>query len=233
MMSARHPLILIPGLLCNHKLWTYQRDALEKLTSIIFADITGVDSIENMALKILDNAPQKFDLAGLSMGGYVALEIMRIAPDRVNKLVLLNTTYREVSTATITDRLRAIELAKAGLFAKLLAETIGQCYAASNKSNTKILKLDKEMALEVGPEVYIQQQTAIMNRRSYADILPLIRNPTLIIAGEEDEITPPQHSVEMAGSLYNAKLVVLKDCGHISTFERPREVTEEMTAFLR
>jgi pimeloyl-ACP methyl ester carboxylesterase len=229
---AAETLVLVPGLACTERLFQAQTAALSGSRPILIADNRHDDSIPGMARRILEAAPERFAIAGLSMGGYVTLEVLRQAPERVCRLALLDTSARADPPEARENRERLIELARSGRFEAVHQALWPRLVHPSRLSDGALEAVVREMEEETGPEAYIRQQRAIMARPDSRDLLPGIEIPTLVLVGAEDQITPPDLAREMAEAVEWASLVVIPECGHLSTLERPEAVTEAMRAWL-
>lgn len=231
-MTTRTPLLLLPGLLCNAELWRPQIEGLAEIAQITVADLTQDDSIAGMAERALAAAPERFALAGLSMGGYVAQEIMRRAPDRVLRLALLDTSAR-ADTADLSARRKGlIELASKGKFKGVTPRLLPILIHPARLGDEALVSVVTSMAEAVGKETFLRQQSAIMGRVDGRPDLARFTCPTLVLCGREDALTPLAASEEMAAAIPNATLVVLNGCGHLSTLERPEAVTAQLRAWL-
>ncbi|NWB99624.1 alpha/beta fold hydrolase [Pseudomonas gingeri] len=225
------PLVLLPGLLCDERLWAHQKSAFEPTRDLFIPDLTRDASIVEMARRTLDEAPPVFALAALSMGGYVAMEIMRQAPGRVAKLALLDTMVRPDSEARAQARRGLLALAQMGRFKgvtpKLLPRLIHpRCIG------TPVAQLVQDMAEAIGKEGFVHQQQAIIERFDYRPILRDIVVPTLIVVGDNDEITPPVESEMIHQSIPHSSLVVLPECGHLPPLEYPERITQLLSEWL-
>ena len=227
------PLVFIPGLLCDSLLWAPQIGALSDISDCWVAHPTSFDSIEYLADELLRNSPfQKFALAGLSMGGYVALEVMRQAPDRVLRLALLDTNAR-ADTSDQSDRRRAlIDLARSGQFAAVTQALIPVLVNRARSYDPQIVGTIRTMARNVGIEAFYRQESAIIRRIDSLPHLGAIRCPALVLCGRQDVITPPALHQEIAHGISGAKLAIIEDCGHLSTIEQPEEVNAALRAWL-
>lgn len=232
-MSARTPLVLLPGLLCDAALWRHQTDTLADIAEITVADLTGDDRFDDMARTVLKAAPETFALAGLSMGGYVAHEIMRQAPDRVTRLALLDTSAR-ADTPEQSERRRAfIEQTRRGDFKGVTSRLLPMLIHPDRLEDGDLTGTITTMAEGVGREAFLRQQNAIMNRPDCRRDLGAIHCPTLVLCGRQDALTPLAGHQEMADGIPDSKLVVIEDCGHMAPLERPRAVSAVMRYWLQ
>ncbi len=225
------PVVLIPGLLCTPRLYREQLEALWRLGPVIVADHTRDDSMGGIARRILSQAPPRFALIGLSMGGYASFEILRQAPERVAKLALLNTTARPDVPEQTEGRKKQIDLAQSGGFDKIAGLLFPRFVAASRHGDRELEAIVRTMAAETGPAAFVRQQTAIMTRIDSRPSLAAIRCPTLVVGGEHDALMPADRAAEMAAGIPNARQLVVPDCGHLSTLEQPEVLTRALTEF--
>lgn len=231
-MSEKQNLILLPGLLCDPRLWAAQVEGLSDIADITVADMTKDDSIPGMVRRALETAPPEFAVAGLSMGGYAALEFMSQAPERVTRLALLDTGPRADTPEQTTRRRDLIALADRGQFKAVSPKLLPLFIHEDRISDEALVAEITAMADAVGKDAFLRQQTAIMNRADKRPELPAISCPTLVLCGRQDMLTPLALSEEMAGLIPDAELVVIEDCGHLSTMERPDAVNAAMRAWL-
>jgi pimeloyl-ACP methyl ester carboxylesterase len=225
-------ILFIPGLNCTGELYAPQIAALGHAHECQVADHGVADDMGAIAQAILARAPERFALVGLSMGGYVAYEIMRQAPDRVEKLALLDTRAQADSDEDAERRRQTIALAKSGQFDRLHAIFWQRLVHPARLSDAALEETARRMVRETGPERFIRQQTAVLNRPDYRDGLSAIRVPTMVLVGREDVITPPEHAKALVAAIPGADYVEVPDCGHLSTLERPEAVTAALAAFL-
>jgi pimeloyl-ACP methyl ester carboxylesterase len=219
------PTVLIPGLTCSARLYAGQIPALWRFGPVTVADHTRDDTMAAIARRILAAAPPRFALAGLSMGGYIAFEIMRQAPDRVAKLALLDTGARAEAPEQTERRKVVIALAKSGRYAEV-PDIAFPLYVHRNRHNDAGLKQTvRMMAEETGVDAFLRQQQAIITRPDSRPGLGAIKCQTLVLVGDGDEATPPELAREIAGAVGGARLVVIPACGHLSTLEQPDKVT--------
>lgn len=226
------PTVLVPGLLCSPRLYAEQLPALWQFGPVSVASHHHDDSMAAIADRILAAAPPRFALAGLSMGGYLAFEIMRQAGHRVTRLALLNTTARSDTPEQTHRRQDQITLARAGQFAEVADRLYRQWVRPAKRGDRALRHVVRQMADETGPEAFVRQQTAIMNRPDSLDRLAAIDCPTLVMAGASDDVTTPEHAAEIADRVPGARLVLIPDCGHLSTLEQPTAVTRALVSWL-
>ncbi|CAN7806951.1 alpha/beta fold hydrolase [Paraburkholderia hospita] len=174
-----------------------------------------------MATAILAAAPPRFALVGISMGGYICLEIMRQAPERILKLALLSTTARPDTPEQIVRRRALVANARTGDLTSLVSESLGLILHSSRKDDSNLREVNTRMAMTVGVEGFAQQTDAIIARIDSRPSLPAISVPTLVLVGDSDPVTPPDRSEEIAAAIPNARLSVVPHCGHASTLEQP------------
>jgi pimeloyl-ACP methyl ester carboxylesterase len=227
------PTVLIPGLLCTPLLYTEQIPALWRFGPVMVADHTRDASMRGIAQRILAHAPPRFALIGLSMGGYVAFEVHRHAPDRVVKLALLDTTARPDAPEQTEQRQRQIEMARTGRFDGIAQLLFPRFVSAARHGDGALQEIVRTMAAETGAEAFVRQQTAIMTRVDSRPGLAAMACPTLVVVGADDALTPPDRATEMADAIPRARRVVVPDCGHLSPLEQPQAITEALVAFLR
>ncbi len=228
----KRDLVLIPGLLCDHQLWRHQCESLADVAEIMIGDTLQDESIHSMAARILEDAPDHFALAGLSMGGYVVQEIMRQAPERVVKLALLDTSARPDTEEQIERRKGLIRLTKMGRFKGVTPKLLPLLIHPDFLEDDDITSTIMEMAAVVGQEVFVQQQTAILDRIDSRPSLADINVETLIICGRQDELTPIHLLQELADNIRKSSLHIIEDCGHLPPLEQPEQVTSLMRQWL-
>lgn len=226
------PTVLIPGLLCSPRLYAGQLPALWQCGPVTVASHRHGDSMAEIAAAILAAAPPRFALAGLSMGGYLAFEVMRQAAHRVERLALLNTSARPDTAEAAVRRLEQVALARDGKLPEVAAALAGRWVRPAARGDAALLAVIRQMAAETGPEAFARQQRAIMSRPDSRPGLAAVTCPALVIAGADDEVTVPGHAREIAGLIPGARLVTIPDCGHLSTLEQPALVTQALLGWL-
>jgi pimeloyl-ACP methyl ester carboxylesterase len=227
-MNERPPLVLVPGMLCDAALWAHQIGHMEDIAECHVGDTRSDDTIAGMARTILHAAPTRFALAGLSMGGIVAFEIMRQAPERVVRLALLDTAANPDSEAGRQRRLDLMKLAEMGEFVGVAPRLLPQLIHPDRLQDGTLTDAIMEMTRRVGKEAFLRQQNALMERADSRPSLSAIKVRTLVLCGRQDAMTPVSCHTEIADAIPNARLVLIEDSGHLSTMERPQAVTALM-----
>lgn len=228
------PLLLIPGMLNDERVWRHQVAALRpRCSSIQIADVSLADNFEDMARMALQNAPEQFSLAGFSMGGILALEIWRQAPERVLRLALMGTNAANEKSERQAPRLAQMERVRQGQLREVLRDELMPNYLGKALQNDSLLLWEiLDMALLQGPDVFLQQCQALNTRRDYRPLLADIRCPTLLLCGEEDRICPAWLHEKLAQSISGSKLTIIPGSGHMVTMEAPEEVSSALLAWL-
>lgn len=229
---TRSPLLFLPGLLEDADAFTQVIEGLRERADCVVADLTRSDTIAGMARDALERVPPgPFALAGHSMGGYVALEILRQVPERVQRVALINTNARPDSAQATADRRRLMALAERDFPAVNVAQLPLKLHP-SRLHNTEITGTIGTMALSVGKEAYLRQQEAIIHRPDSRPMLAHIRCPALVIAGRDDQIMPLEMLRELADGIPGAALTVIEECGHMATLEHPATVIAALQQWL-
>lgn len=226
------PLVLIPGLTCTAELYAPQWRVLGVGRQVLVAEHRLDDSLGAIVERMLALAPPRFALCGLSMGGYLAFEVMRRAPGRVSRLALLDSSAKPPTPESNKLRVEMIKLAETGQFERVMAMMWQRLVAPARREDTPLRDIVRRMALETGPEAFVRQQKAIMGRPDSRADFGAIRIPTLVLVGSEDILTPVAESEEIASGIAGAKLLVIPGCGHLSTLESPDSVTAALADWL-
>lgn len=224
------PLVLLPGLGSDAALWEHQLRDLADIAEMSVGDTLHDDTLPAMAKRVLASAPPRFALAGLSMGGYLAFELMRRAPKRVLRLALLDTSARPDTPEQTETRRQAIAASERYDFAALARTSLAQLVAPD--ASEEVRDTVVAMSVRVGPEVYRRQQRAIIARPDSRPSLAAIAVPTLVLVGEEDRLTPPAVAEEIRHGIAEATLVRVPRSGHLPALERPGEVTDALRRWL-
>jgi pimeloyl-ACP methyl ester carboxylesterase len=224
--------LLIPGLGCSPRFYAAQIPALWRYGPVTVAVHNRDDSMQGIAQRVLAQAPPRFALAGHSMGGYIAFEILRQAPERVTRLALLDTAAG-ADTAEQTERRRVqIAMAQDGRFAEIPDLQFPGLVGKERLDDAGLRRVVHEMADDNGASGFVRQQTAIMHRPDSRPDLAAIRCPTLVLVGDSDQLTPPERAREIAAGIRGARLVVIPDSGHMTAIERPDAVTAALVTWM-
>lgn len=233
-MTTPQALILVPGLLCDALLWQPQILGLAGAATCWVPDHARHDSVAAIARAILAESPfDTFALAGLSMGGYIALEIARQAPARVRRLALLDTTAAPDSEEAGDIRRAQMAMWRDSGVHAVVDATLPRAVRAAAQGDAALRAAITTMALNTGYDGFVRQQTAIMGRIDSRPTLAAIACPALVLCGREDVLTPPLAHQAMARALPNARLVQIADAGHLSTLEQPQAVTAALQQWLQ
>ncbi len=229
---ADTPILMIPGLNATARAFAGEMDTLYRFGAVMVADHRRGTSVREIAAAILAEAPPRFVLGGFSMGGYIAFEIMRQAPERVERLMLIDTSARPDTAEATANRRKGMELARSGKFALAAASTFPNAVHPSNVGNAELKAIHLAMAEANGVDVYLRQQEAIIARPDSRPDLARINVPTLIVVGEADQITTPEAAREIAEEIAGAKLVTIAKAGHFALLEEPGQVNAALSEFL-
>jgi len=224
------PLVLLPGMMCDARLFAPQTAALSGTRAVHHAPLSGHDTVESLAADVLDHAPPLFALAGLSMGGIVAMEIVRQAPDRVARLALLDTNPLAEAAEVKARRVPQIEAARSGALTQVMRQEMKPRYLAAPDED--LLDLCLEMALSLGPEVFERQSRALADRPDQRATLRAYDGPTLLLCGRHDALCPVERHELMHDLMPQARLVIVEDAGHLPVLERPDAVNAAFKRWL-
>lgn len=225
------PLVLIPGMMCDARMWGVLPAALQP-RAVIHSLPTEAESVAELARDLLRRAPPRFALAGLSMGGIVAMEVLAQAPDRVERLALLDTNPRAEAPEVQARRGPQIDRALSGGLRAVIRDEMKPNYLAQGAGRQAILDLCMEMALDLGPEVFARQSRALRDRPDQSATLAGFRGPALVLMGEEDRLCPRDRHDQMQALMPQSRLVVIKGAGHLPPLERPDETTAALRRWL-
>ena len=223
------PLLLVPGLLCSPRLFAPQVAALSEVADIVVPDwrkapLSIFDSWEATARWVLGQMPSsKFALAGLSLGGMIAVEIMQIADERVTRLALLDTGMRAQNPTEQAIRRARIRLADEGHFELVLGLQMSRFIPAYRLTDKALVDEVMAMCTETGVEIYKRQEELAAVRVDRRPDLPKIKCPTIVVCGRDDAATPLFMSEEIAATIEGSELIVIEQCGHLITMEKPDE----------
>lgn len=225
-------LILLPGLLNDARLWAQQCADLADQARVRVIPTYTHDGIDDLAEAVLAQAPPTFALAGLSMGGYVAMEILRKAPERVERVAFVSTTARPDLPEQTERRRVLMEMASSGALDRILPTILASMVPPINAQG-RVADLFYAMAAKVGTAGFLRQQIAIIGRPDSRPSLAALRCPALVIVGRDDTLTPPERAEEMAELIPGANLVRIADCGHLSAIEQPHAVSAALSMWLQ
>ncbi|HXE29305.1 MAG TPA: alpha/beta fold hydrolase [Stellaceae bacterium] len=232
-MINKPSLVLVPGLLCDAALWRGQVEDLADIAQPWVADVTRDDSMTAMARRVLAEAPPgRFALAGLSMGGYVAQAIIREAPERVERVALLDTSAMADTPEQTVRRRGLIDLAEKGEFHGVTPRLLPLFVHPDRLSDKPLTDAVMAMTERVGKDAFLRQQQAIIGRPDNRPNLPKIKCPALVLCGRQDQMTPLSWSEEIASLIPGARLEIIEDCGHLTTMERPWETSVALRQWL-
>lgn len=226
------PVVLVPGLLCTAEIFAPQVAALWPHGPVTVASTLEGTSMAEMAASILAAAPPRFALAGLSMGGYVSLEILRQAPERVSRLALISTQARADAPEQVRLRRTMVAQARGGGFEAVLAQAMRALPHPSRRTDPALGEINQRMGRVIGIEGFARQTEAIIARIDSRPHLSSISVPALVLVGDSDPLTPPARAKEMAGAIPGARLVVIPECGHVATLEQPEAVNRALVEWL-
>ena len=229
---ARTPLVLVPGLLNTGRVFAHQVAALADVADCFHPEPWHHDSIGAMADAALAVAPPTFALAGFSMGGYVAFEMLRRAPQRVERLALIDTQATPDAPESTARRQALLEQTNLGRFHGIQRSLLPQLLHRHHVNDPSIVEPMMAMAAEVGVEGFRREQKAIMARADSRPLLVRIDVPTVVIVGRQDQVTPLPRSEEIAADIATSRLAVIEECGHMSLLEKPAEVTAALGSWL-
>lgn len=226
------PLVLLPGMMCDARLFGPQINALSGRYPIMTAPLGGQETIEKLATEVLQTAPPKFALAGLSMGGIVAMEMVRQAGDRVVGLALLDTNPLAEAEATKDRRAKQIAAALAGDMRRVMRDEMKPNYLADGPNQGAILDLCMAMATDLGPAVFVRQSQALRDRRDQTETLRRYAGQTLILCGRQDILCPVERHRLMQNLIPGSTIHIVEDAGHLPTLEQPQITTAALSRWL-
>ena len=226
------PLVLLPGMMCDERLFAPQISELSKQREVHFAQISGHETISELAADVLNNAPPVFALAGLSMGGIVAMEVLSQASDRVERLALLDTNPLAELSDVRMRRGPQIDAVKNGQLKEIIRDEMKPNYLFDGVKKTETLKLCMDMALDIGPDAFIRQSIALRDRVDQKNTLRKYKRPALVLCGRHDVLCPLERHELMHTLLENSKLEIIEDAGHLPTLEQPKITTTALASWL-
>lgn len=230
---SKIPVVLVAGQLLTDAVFAPQVAALRAAGhEVIVADHQRDETIAGMAVRLLANAPERFALLGLAMGGFVAFEVMRQAPERVDRMALLATLAPNDGPAQTARRQGYIDLVESGRFADVIEERIPMLFAPDKREDATVLAIARQMAADTGADTFMRQQRAIMSRADSRPSLPAMQVPAMLLWGDADGIATRAHQDEMLAGLPNARLEIIPGGGHLATLEQPEAVNAALFNWL-
>ena len=227
------PILLVPGMLCTADAFAPQIPALWPFGPVTIASTLGGDTLADIARAILATAPPRFALCGISMGGYISLEIMRQAPERIVQLALLNTAADPEPPEGAAQRRALVARAREGDFRDVLEKILPSILLhPAHQDDKELIAFNVRMGLKIGVEAMARQQEAIIARADSRPHLAAIAVPTLVLVGDQDVLTPPARSEALVAAIPDARLVIVPECGHASTLEQPEAVNRALLAWI-
>ncbi len=223
------PLILLPGMMCDARLFAPQIKALPGARVL---PITDHDTVTALAADIIAQAPDRFAIAGLSMGGIVAMEVLRQAPDRVAKIALLDTNPKAEHPKIAAAREPQIAKVQQGDLIPVMRDEMKPNYLTDGPNRAAILNLCMEMAGDLGPTVFIRQSRALQTRPDQQDTLRECKVPALILCGRDDALCPVHRHELMRDLISGSTLHIVENAGHLPTLEQPTETTAALSRWL-
>ncbi len=220
-MQGKLPLVFLSGLLNTGRVWAAQTQELGGFCDVSVADLTVADTMQDLAVSVLQAAPSRFALAGLSMGGYVAFEILRQAPDRVDRLALVDTTPRPDAPDQSARRKDLVAMARAQGMGAVLPQLLPGFLSPTGAHNPELVEIVTQMATDVGVEAFARQQAAILGRPDSRRDLANIQCPTVVIVGAEDALTGGEIAQEMADGIPGAVLAEISDAATSRPWQTP------------
>lgn len=231
-MANKQPLVLLPGSLSDGAVWENQCSALADVADVHIPHVTGMASLEEIAESVLKEAPASFALAGFSMGGRVALEVYRRAPDRITHLALIDSSVHPIAEGEAEKRQPMLDLALAEGMEALADAWLPRIAHPSRLDDAEFMGKLREMALRFTPQDYVDEVKALLTRPDARPVMDMISCPTLILAGESDPLSTPARNEEMAKMIPHAELVILEDCSHFPMLEKPEETNAALRRWL-
>ncbi|MFT4708323.1 MAG: pimeloyl-ACP methyl ester carboxylesterase [Ascidiaceihabitans sp.] len=227
------PLVFLPGMMCDARLFGPQIAELSADHCVTVAPVTQGERIEEIASGLLDQLPARFALAGLSMGGIVAMELLRRAPDRITRIALMDTNPLAETPPVAAAREPQIVGVRTGRLEQVMREEMKPHYLAPGPHRAEVLDLVMDMALTLGADTFVRQSRALQRRRDQQGTLRKCKVPTLVLCGAHDALCPVKRHTFMAELIPYAKLVILENAGHLPTLETPAETTQALRDWLK
>ena len=223
---------MVPGMMCDERIFSPQIEALSQNLEVTIADISNFSSVRELASDVLKKAPKKFSLLGHSMGGIVAMEIYSQEPNRIEKLILMDTNPKAELDEVKLKREPQIREVNKGKLLEVMRDEMKPNYLAESENKTNVLSVCMDMALNLGPDVFINQSRALQSRLDQQNTIQSIKIPVLILCGSEDKLCPVERHEMMHNMISDSDLKIINNAGHMPTLEQPRETTEVIKEWL-
>ena len=223
---------MIPGMMCDERIFAPQIEGLSDSIRIIVADISGYSTVHELAAEVLKKSPPKFDLLGHSMGGIVAMEMYSQEPNRIEQLVLMDTNPKAELEEVKAMRDPQMKAAREGKLVDVMRDEMKPNYLDASDNRESILHTCMEMAKSMGTEVFMNQSKALQTREDQQSTLRLIDVPVLVICGSNDKLCPVERHELMHNIINHSELKIINNAGHMPTLEQPKETTEVLKKWL-
>lgn len=223
---------MVPGMMCNERIFSPQIEELSKNLEVTVADISNFPSVCDLASDVLKKAPKSFSLLGHSMGGIVAMEIYSQEPKRIEKLILMDTNPKAELDEVKLKREPQIREVNKGKLLEVMRDEMKPNYLAESENKRSVLNVCMDMALTLGPDVFINQSRALQSRLDQQNTIQSIKIPVLIMCGSEDKLCPVERHEMMHNMISDSDLIIINNAGHMPTLEQPRETTEVIKEWL-
>jgi len=223
---------MVPGMMCDERIFSPQIEELSQNLEVTIADISNFSSVRELASDVLKKAPKKFSLLGHSMGGIVAMEIYSQEPNRIEKLILMDTNPKAELDEVKLKREPQIREVNKGKLLEVMRDEMKPNYLAESENKRSVLNVCMDMALTLGPDVFINQSRALQSRLDQQNTIQSIKIPVLIMCGSEDKLCPVERHEMMHNMISDSDLKIINNAGHMPTLEQPRETTEVIEEWL-
>ena len=233
MTLINEPLVLLPGMMCDARLFLPQISLFSQNRSVVVTPLHGQKTVTGLARQVLDVSPPRFALAGLSMGGIVAMDVVRQAPERVTRLALLDTNPLADLEERAAVRESQVKRVLAGELRSVMRDEMKPNYLAQGPEQKHILNLCMDMADALGPKVFEEQSIALQHRQDQCETLRSLTIPTLVLCGEEDQLCPVAHHELMHELIPDSHLSVIPRAGHLPTLEQPKLTNRILEKWLK
>ena len=223
---------MVPGMMCDERIFSPQIEELSKSLEVTIADISSFSSVRELASDVLKKAPKSFSLLGHSMGGIVAMEIYSQEPNRIEKLILMDTNPKAELDEVKLKREPQIKDVREGKLLEVMRDEMKPNYLAESENKSSVLDVCMDMALSLGPDVFINQSRALQKRSDQLNTIQSINIPVLIMCGSEDKLCTVERHEMMHNMISDSDLKIINNAGHMPTLEQPRETTEVLKEWL-